>query len=40
MGGIQTILDEAFGGDVDVIAEPVRRPALLRAIARDHANAF
>ena len=40
LGGIQTVLDEAFGIDVDVIVEPVGRPELLRAIERDRANAF
>jgi predicted nucleotidyltransferase len=40
LGGIQTVLDEAFGFDVDVIVEPVGRRELLAAIERDRANAF
>ncbi|MGD0190762.1 MAG: nucleotidyltransferase domain-containing protein [Rhizomicrobium sp.] len=40
LGGIQTVLDEAFGTDVDVIVEPVRKRELRRAIERDRANAF
>jgi len=40
LGGVQTLLDEGFGRDVDVIVEPVRKPELRRAIARDRADAF
>ena len=40
LGGIQTVLDEAFGFDVDLIVEPVKKRELLRAIERDRANAF
>ncbi len=40
LGGVQTLLDESFGCDVDVIVEPVRRPELRRAIAQDRADAF
>ena len=40
LGGIQTVLDEGFGRDVDVIVEPVRQTELRQAIARDRADAF
>jgi prevent-host-death family protein len=40
LGGVQTLLDEGFGLDVDVIVEPVRKPELRRAIARDRMDAF
>ncbi len=40
-GGIQTLLDEAFGDlDVDVVVEPIRRPELRAAIERDRLDAF
>ncbi len=40
LGGIQTVLDEAFRIDVDVIVEPVKKSELRQAIQRDRANAF
>lgn len=40
LGGVQTLIDEAFGADVDVIVEPVKRRELRSAIERDRANAF
>jgi hypothetical protein len=40
LGGIQTILEDAFGTDVDVVVDPVRTPGLLRAIEKDRADAF
>jgi len=40
LGGGQSLLDEGFGRDVDVIVEPVRKPELRRAVARDRADAF
>lgn len=40
LGGVQNLLDEAFGCDVDVIVEPVRQPQLRKAIARDRVDAF
>ena len=39
-GGGQTLLDEQFGMDVDVVVEPVKKPELRRAIQRDRADAF
>ncbi len=40
-GGVQTLLDEAFGGiAVDVVVEPIRRPELRAAVERDRVNAF
>ncbi len=40
-GGVQTILDEAFGGvEVDVVVEPIRRPELRDAVQRDRVDAF
>jgi len=40
LGGVQTLLDEQFGIDVDVVVEPVKKPELRRAIQRDRADAF
>ncbi|MGD0192686.1 MAG: hypothetical protein ABSD74_18260 [Rhizomicrobium sp.] len=40
LGGIKAVLDEAFGVDVDVIVEPVKRRELSRAIERDRTDAF
>ena len=40
LGGVQTLLDEGFGRDVDVIVEPVKKPALRLAIAQDRLDAF
>ena len=40
LGGVQTILDEGFKTDVDVIVEPVRKPELREVIQRERANAF
>lgn len=40
LGAIQSILEEAFGIDVDVVVLPVRNAELRGAIARDHADAF
>lgn len=40
LGGVQTLLDEAFGRDVDVIVEPIHKPGLGRAIERDRVDVF
>ena len=40
LGGVQTLLDEQFGIDVDVVVEPVKKPELRQAIQRDRADAF
>ena len=40
LGGVQTLLDEQFGTDVDVVVEPVKKPELRRTIQRDRADAF
>lgn len=41
LGGVQTILEEAFGGiDVDVVVEPIRRPEVRDAVQRDRIDAF
>jgi predicted nucleotidyltransferase len=41
LGGIQTLLEEAFPGrGVDVVLEPVNRDSLRKAIERDRAVAF
>jgi predicted nucleotidyltransferase len=41
LGGIQTLLEEGFGGiSVDVVVEPIRRPELKAAIERDRVDAF
>jgi uncharacterized protein len=40
LGGIQSVLEEAFGSEVDVVVSPVRRGKLRAAIARDRAVAF
>jgi uncharacterized protein len=41
LGGVQTLLDESFGGaSVDVIVEPVKNPQLSRAIQQDRIDAF
>jgi predicted nucleotidyltransferase len=40
LGGVQAVLDEAFGMDVDVVVQPVRKQELRRAIERDRADAF
>ena len=40
LGGIQTILEEAFRADVYVVVSPVSDAALRGAISRDRADAF
>ena len=41
LGGVQTLLDESFGGiAVDIVVEPVGRPGLRDAIQRDRVDAF
>lgn len=40
LGGVQTLLDEQFGIDVDMVVEPVKKTELRRAIQRDRADAF
>lgn len=41
LGGIQTLLEEGFGGaQIDVVVEPIARPDLKQAIARDRVDAF
>jgi predicted nucleotidyltransferase len=41
LGGIQTLLEEAFPGrGVDVVVEPVLKGTLRAAIERDRAHAF
>lgn len=41
LGGVQTLLDESFGGlEVDVVVEPVRQPELRSAIQKDRVYAF
>ena len=40
LGGIQSILEEAFGNEVDVVVSPVKNAHLRNAIARDRADAF
>ncbi len=40
LGAVQTILDEGFSRDVDVIVEPVRKAELRDIIQRERANAF
>jgi uncharacterized protein len=40
LGGVQALLDEGFGIEVDVIVEPVTMPELLDAIRRDRVDAF
>jgi predicted nucleotidyltransferase len=40
LGGVQTILEEAFGSEVDVVVSPVRNGEIRAAIARDRADAF
>ena len=41
LGGVQTLLEEAFAGaEVDVVVEPIRREALRAAVARDRVDAF
>jgi predicted nucleotidyltransferase len=40
LGGIQSILEEAFGSEVDVVVSPVRNGEIRAAIARDRADAF
>jgi predicted nucleotidyltransferase len=41
LGGVQTVLDEGFGGvAVDVVIEPVGRSDLKEAIRRDRFDAF
>jgi predicted nucleotidyltransferase len=39
-GAVQTLLDEEFGCDVDIVVEPVRKPQLRAAISSDRADAF
>ncbi len=41
LGGVQSLLDESFGGlDLDLVVEPVRQTKLRDAIRRDRVNAF
>jgi predicted nucleotidyltransferase len=40
LGGVQTLLDESFGRDVDVVVEPVRKADLRAAIEQDRIDAF
>lgn len=41
LGGIQSLLDDGFGGaPVDLVVTPVRKPALQAAIERDRMDAF
>lgn len=40
LGGIQAVLDEGFGCDVDLVVEPIRKLELRQAIAQDRADAF
>ena len=40
LGGIQSVLEEAFGVAVDMVVSPVRKPFLLSAIQQDRADAF
>jgi uncharacterized protein len=40
MGGVQTVLEEGFGCDVDVVVEPIAAGSLRSAIERDRMNAF
>jgi len=41
LGGVQTLIEEVFdGAEIDLIVEPVRRPELTEAIARDRVDAF
>lgn len=41
LGGVQALLDEAFGEvEVDVVVEPVRKLELSTAIKRDQVRAF
>lgn len=41
LGGVQTLLEEGFAGaQVDVVVEPIRRPHLEAAVARDRVDAF
>jgi len=40
LGGVQTLLDEHFGRDVDVIVEPIRKAELRAAVAQDRVDAF
>lgn len=41
LGGVQSLLDENFGGvQVDVVVEPIRAPELAVAIQRDRTHAF
>ncbi len=41
LGGVQTLLDESFGGlSVDVVVEPVRQSELQHSIQRDRVYAF
>lgn len=40
LGGIQTLLDEGFGIDVDLVVEPVKKSGLRAAILQDRVDAF
>ena len=40
LGGIQSVLEDAFGGTVDVVVDPVRNSSLSVAIERDRVDAF
>lgn len=41
LGGVQSLLDLAFGGlRVDMVVEPIREISLKLAIERDRSNAF
>ncbi len=40
LGAVQTLLDEGFRTQVDVVVEPVRKPELRQAIQLERADAF
>jgi hypothetical protein len=40
LGGVQTILENAFGTDVDVVLSPVKNATLSVAMQRDRLDAF
>ncbi len=40
LGGVQTLLDDGFGREVDLIVEPVKKPELRKALAQDRLDAF
>lgn len=39
-GALYTILEEAFGAEVDIVLEPIRKASLSEAVARDRQNVF